>query len=1234
MSHNHTDVARRRRVLKIFLTVADQIFGLSIVGASSEHHLVNTTDSQPFRASASCVFLAPPGCGSVPGELKKACTLDHTNRTVTRAGRLIRIATAQPMVSAVTSSVLRAGVDRESSAVMWTHFHIRLRGYEGPTKTAEPSYIRINVMDYSFPNNSIVTTKYTFYNFLPKNLFEQFRRLTNLYFLLIVIITLIPSLTPLTPTTSITPLVFVLVVTALREGYEDWRRWQDDRKANTRLYSILSSDGSLVSTRSDHLRVGDMLFLSKGDLFPADLVALATALDDGVCYVETSQLDGETNLKVFKALKETTELEREELSNLQCAIECEEPHAGLYTFHGRLKKDGKTISLDSKQLLLRGASLRNTPWVYAVVVYNGEDTKLSLNQKAPPSKFSSVERRMNRIVLAIFIFQIICVLIMGLLAGIFQTVTINDMDYLGPVAAENGAIVGIKTFFSYIVLLSFLIPQSLMVTLELVKFGQAAFMNWDEKMRLDPEDGKTGLTVKTSNLNDELALVKYIFSDKTGTLTQNRMEFSHCSINGEVYANAMGGELRKLLTDNHWTPKSQAQAPLQVQRVVDFLKILSQCHAVVVDEDQSSGKPSFQSASPDEVALVEAAAASGFVFKSSTSKGFFTTQMGTEVQDQLLCSIEFTSERASSSVIVRDAITNKIYLYSKGADSKMLKRIKTNTAENQRIVDLVTKQIDQFSEMGLRTLVLAKRELSEEIFQSWIADYRDASSSLINRGARIAAVCQQIEEEMELIGCTAIEDKLQDEVPETIEFLIQAGIKLWVITGDKQQTAINIGYSTRLLTANQKKIIVNVPRETDDPSDEIRVLLERGISDNQGNPDLGLIIDGEALVFALKDYPDLFLELSGMCKSVVCCRASPLQKAQIVRLVKNHKGDITLSIGDGANDVSMIQEAHIGVGIYGREGTQAARASDYAMMQFKGLKRLIVVHGRYSFVRNVGCIHVSLYKNMAFFFVFFWFSFFSLYSSETIYDDYIVTLFNIVFTSSPPFFIGIHDKDIPEEVAEERPEVFVTVQDGQRFTVKTALLWLLSAFYHSLVFFIVGWLAFDDIINSDGKTSDLVLVGMTVSTSGVIVVLFKMGMGINSWNPINILFHVLSLGGYLLAITILSALHSGWGRNYYAFYTLVQTPIFYLTIVVTMAFCIVPDLSLQYIWRQYRPTLLDVIQESDVVVSSVRKKTPKPKESSIDLFLTRVDTAVSLSDTTNPNTPKKKKSTKPMAVED
>jgi len=341
---------------------------------------------------------------------------------------------------------------------------------------------------------------------------------------------------------------------------------------------------------------------------------------------------------------------------------------------------------------------------------------------------------------------------------------------------------------------------------------------------------------------------------------------------------------------------------------------------------------------------------------------------------QVLNTLEFNSTRKRMSAIIRMP-DGKIKLFCKGADSMIYSRLAKG--QQQELRKATAEILEVFAREGLRTLCVAERDLTEEYYQDWSRDHDFAAQALQNREERLEEVADRIERDLMLIGGTAIEDRLQDGVPDTIALLGTAGIKLWVLTGDKVETAINIGFSCNLLSNEMELILIDLPEATIDDAGKVldqhlktfnltgsdEELAEARNNHEPPEATHALVIDGESLKLVLSDeLQQRFLLLCKQCKSVLCCRVSPAQKAAVVALVKNGLNIMALSIGDGANDVAMIQEADVGVGIAGEEGRQAVMSSDYAIGQFRFLQRLVLVHGRWSYKRLAGMTGNFFYK--------------------------------------------------------------------------------------------------------------------------------------------------------------------------------------------------------------------------------------------------------------------------------
>lgn len=828
-------------------------------------------------------------------------------------------------------------------------------------------------------DNHVSTAKYNVVTFLPKFLFEQFSKYANLFFLFTAILQQIPSVSPLNKYTTVVPLAIVLMVSAAKELFEDYKRKTSDKSLNHSRAQVLKGL-IFTDTRWINVAVGDIVRVESEEPFPADLVLLASSEPEGLCYIETANLDGETNLKIKQALPETAHLiDPAELGRLSGRVRSEQPNSSLYTYEATLTMSAggeeKELPLTPEQLLLRGATLRNTPWIYGVVVFTGHETKLMRNASATPIKRTDVERLLNKQILMLVAILLILSSVSTIGDLVIRSTAGTKLTYLD-YTSLNYAKQFFLDIFTYWVLYSNLVPISLFVTLDLIKYYQAFLINNDLDIYFPDTD--TPAVCRTSSLVEELGQIEYIFSDKTGTLTCNIMEFKECSIGGIQYAVTVPEDRRATSNDdingvhNFVRLRENLQTHSSRSAIHHFLALLATCHTVIPERTEKNDIR-YQAASPDEAALVEGAVLMGYKFVARKPRAVMIEIDGQEYEYELLAVCEFNSTRKRMSTIFR-CPDGKVRVYCKGADTVILERL----AKDNPMVDVTLQHLEDYATEGLRTLCLAMREVPEQEFQEWQQVFEKASTTVGgNRAEELDKAAEIIEKDLFLLGATAIEDRLQDGVPETIHTLQTAGIKVWVLTGDRQETAINIGMSCKLISEDMTLLIINEENSTA-TRNSLQKKLEavRSQAATGGELDtLALVIDGKSLTYALeKDMETLFLDLAVICKAVICCRVSPLQKALVVKLVKRHRKALLLAIGDGANDVSMIQAAHVGVGISGVEGLQAARSADVAIGQFRYLRKLLLVHGAWSYQRISKAILYSFYKNIAMFMTQFWVS--------------------------------------------------------------------------------------------------------------------------------------------------------------------------------------------------------------------------------------------------------------------
>lgn len=1035
--------------------------------------------------------------------------------------------------------------------------------------TSSPSTTNSNVQ----VSNRITTAKYGYSTFFPKFFLEQFRRYSNIFFSFIALFQQIPNVSPTGRYTTAVPLICILGVSAIKELFEDMKRHKADRKVNESEICVLNKTTLKWDLmRWQDVKVGDIVKCLSENFFPSDILLLSSSEPNGMCYIETANLDGETNLKIRQSLPCTAVcLTSEQMVTTLASstIECDLPNPRLYEFEGRLiMPNGEdTHPLGPDNILLRGAKLKNTNWIYGVVLYTGHESKLMINSLAEtPMKQSSLEKITNiQILWLVFIL-----LTTAFLSAVFSTIWTSGNSHWYIFGSSESTFNFGMTYLTFVILYNNLVPISLQVTLEVVRTFQAHFINSDIEMY--DKESDTFAMARTSNLNEELGQVKYILSDKTGTLTRNVMTFKKCSINGQMYDdntfNLLAEVAQNEVPSDYHTATNEAafgstssrpsQSKKHSHMVCEFLTLLSVCHTVVPEHESdaqkrssnplhnedsiaistkipvkysrtsksavSKGKPSkrntetiddidlnersndimmsnspnssrassssivYHAASPDEAALVKGAQQIGFEFNNRTPQHVYISKFGHTDCYEILNVFEFDSFRKRMSVVVRTS-DNKIKIYTKGADTVIYERLANND-----LTEVTTQHLKRFAIDGFRTLCCAYAEIEDSRYQQWCKKFKDANLQYGDvKTNQVDACIAELERDLILIGATAIEDKLQDNVPETIAALLKGGINFWLLTGDKQETAINIGFSCKLLSRDMPLIIIN-----EESFDATRELVIETVS----TPESALVIDGRSLEYALS--PDLrrdFMKIALNCKSVICCRVSPFQKAEMVDLVKTLTGEVTLAIGDGANDVAMIRTANIGVGISGTEGLQAAHSSDYTISQFKFLTRLLFVHGSWSMSRLRQLILYCFYKNIALYVVEFWFAIVSGWSGQTIFERWTIGLYNVIFTAAPPFAIGVFDRRCSADLMLKYPQLYRIHMENQRFTMRSFWTWIGTAFWHSLfLFWFTYFIIYHDTLWQDGRSDGGYLVfGNILYTYVVVTVCLKAGLEMKSW---------------------------------------------------------------------------------------------------------------------------------------
>lgn len=1044
--------------------------------------------------------------------------------------------------------------------------------------------------------NIIQTTKYSILSWLPKSILEQFRRIANLYFLLISIMMIIGTYatylysTPLDYSSTLFTLIFVLLVTSIKEGVEDLQRARADKFENTKKVTVIrfNSDKRPIEEiiESKNIKAGDIIKLQGHLAVPVDMVILMTSqfADANQCYTETSNIDGETNLKLRQAppqLKLVTSSGDLKVEVFRGFIDCEPPNKNIHDFIGALLLDevNEPISLCAENMLLRGSIFCNTEWAYGIAVYTGQECKVQMNNKLAVSKMSTLEKYVNFAIIIIFFAQciIVSVTVISLYGAGYNNLT--KFPYIYPSGKNSSSILPLwlETWFVVFLLYNNFIPISLYVTLELVNLGQAYLVSTDMEI-YDPVIDSPCI-VRSSNQVQELGCVCNVFSDKTGTLTRNEMKFVKFMVTGRTY-----DVEKRVVTDRGNVFESPVVVSMRDPEfskspLYKFLHCLTLCHTIVRESDGT-----YRSESPDELALVEGVGKfnCSLLERGSTS---MTIEMCSErMTVQILAINAFNAFRKRMSILIYDAVSGEYILYLKGADSAVLDLCKLS--KNTR--DDADKDLLSLACIGLRTLCVARRVMDANTATQWLSSYKVAQNSLQNRGDQLDAVAAVIEQDMELLGITAIEDRLQDEVPEVIADLAKAGIVVWMLTGDKEETAINIGHSCNLLREDTTTFTLTKINTLDEYNTKLKEVHEALEARAIGNGNAGhttiqtttgnrsgrvttvssatecaLVMDGPSFKYFDEenlDHRRRVLRIGQLCRSIIACRLTPLQKQQLVGLVKTDTKPkaITLAIGDGANDVSMIREADVGVGIIGKEGRQAANNADFAIGQFKFLKRLLLVHGRWNYMRQCRVFLYSMHKNMVITLTLFWYSYLDAQSGTSIYNSWIYSGFNIAL-GLPIIVYGILNQDIAAGFAMAHPEVYCIGMSNALLDTKAIAIWIFNACFYATVICLLYYNASGPTFSSYElyEMGTFIFIGMVMALQAKVIFLHShwtyistIAMGLSIFGTLIFILILTSMTGTYYDYSVYGVATSIYNNSYFWFYTMFTVPIFCLLIDV------------------------------------------------------------------------------------
>ncbi|KAG8346090.1 phospholipid-translocating P-type ATPase [Trypanosoma vivax] len=1147
-----------------------------------------------------------------------------------------------------------------------------------------------------YPCNTVTNSWYTVWNFIFLNLYEQFRRPLNFYFLLVSCLQFISIIAPVSPFATLLPLIAAFSLTALKEGYDDIKRHKQDKLHNNKKRTVLNRTSLVWETRvNSSIRVGDVVRIERDEDIPCDVVALA--MSGRSLLIRTDNLDGELDLKPREVVRPPEETLHELIQHglpeailntltfdvtdscdvlaqklAQLTIECAPPSPIVDSFDGmarfKLRSTGGNgsngnsgqwgvdvevpvcISLNIAHLLPQSCILKGVDEVIGVAVYTGEETKCGMNKRPPPVKWAKIDQMISRYSIFIFVFQLFFAIALGLTGYLYNGKVHEDFWYMQVPRNEStlNAVVYPLRFF---LLTSILIPISFKFVVDVSKYYLAKTVEWDVSMIHDKDSGD-GCHVRNSSILEDLAQVDCVLSDKTGTLTQNVMELLHVTIGDKRFSlHECEGEASKV-DENE-------------EDVLQFGRVLSLCNTVEVASDpardtdrlgaqpygEHSGTVVYQAASPDEAALC-CGAGKLSVRLTHREQTRATLMVKGIVESWFIHYVfPFSSELKTMGIVVEREGTGLIYYFVKGADDRIAEMstvesrddISTNgvgKAGDTETFEFIGSELKHYATRGLRTLLIAQKRLSRDDLNHFLSQIRAAELLLTNRQEKLGEIRRDMESGVRILGATAIEDKLQDGVCESIQSFLEAGIRVWMLTGDKVETAEQIGLSCALYSPTDTilRVVSSSLGCRDEWEEKIQALFRIALKAKGSKSSVGccsngnavpagklnkknlfndhrrkdtnnglsqpggvnsaensmcsfpnptscvLIVEGGPILEQILTNPrlrDCLIQLCESCTSVICARVTPSQKAAITQLVRS-RGFMTLAVGDGGNDVAMLQEAHVGVGIAGKEGKQAVRASDFSITRFSDLRVLMFVHGQMAYIRTAYVIKYSFYKSVLIGFVQVAYNVYGMYfSGGSFWNSFSLMLWNGLYTF-PHTFLYCLDRKAPRNVLEQNPFLYKMTRSGVDLGTRE---FFLVYFFRGIAQAVVAhWLVLSMIDShySIYSTGDLNSKDVAFTLTYSAFIILQMLTLLLESNSITFLNSIAILGMppvYVLFTTLYSSSPS---IQYYGVWNQTINLFPFLMVFVVVCALVVPTVGIITLWKTWCPDPRDILRNAAV----------------------------------------------------
>ena len=941
-------------------------------------------------------------------------------------------------------------------------------------------FLKESELNYTYFSNKVENNKYNLISFIPVVIFNQFKQFGNFFYLVMTLTQLFPPLVVGFLFSYLSPLVIVVGFTMLKELYDDINRRYQDRITNNEIYTIYKNNDNNepeeISITSAELKIGDFIIINENQRVPADIILLKTInndSDDNHAFIRTDQLDGETDWKLRKALGYTQKLSISQIINLDGFMEYEAPSKLIYNFEGVFE-----CKIDNNNIIKEPLSLENTIWsstvlaskkAFGIVCYTGNETRVRMNSSEPKIKIGILDDELNKI--NVYLFFIMCILsfIITFMKFLIYNVFSTNLFFI---------------FFRFIVLFCGIIPISLRVNLDVSKTYFSLMINRDDSIK--------DTIARNSTIPEELGRITYVFTDKTGTLTKNEMIFKKIAMEIDQFTEESFSELNLILddeckksdaplvdlinnnnnsissinntdlsyntistdslkkdSDNREERKGKKNRRQRTKVIRDTITSMVLCNNVTPIQDKDNPDLyTYQASSPDEVALVKFSESLNMrLIYRSDSEIHIKNKANVIEEYEILANFPFSSDTKRMGIILKNKKYGHIIFYLKGAENVMTEYVK------EEYKGYIKENAESLATKGLRTLVLTERIISQNEFDKWNEEYNEAITSMEHRKEKVAQAISKLENNMDFLCVTGVEDLLQDRVNATIENLRNAGMKIWMLTGDKIETAICISISCGLKAKNHTIFSIKYDDfEHEDKDEDVKKLKEKFTyykNLSSGNPHI-FIIDGDTLDLALKNAEKEFFETAMKAPSVVCCRCSPTQKRIIVKTIKKYTDKRTAAVGDGGNDVAMIQEADVGIGIVGKEGLQASLAADYSILEFNYLDTLLLWWGRLAYKNTSQMSNFIIHRGLIISLIQFIFSCIFYFNSVALYNGMLIMGYSTIYTCFPSISVLL-DQDTDKKNVMKFPGLYKNLLMGRELNLKIFLWWFFKSIYQAVV---------------------------------------------------------------------------------------------------------------------------------------------------------------------------------------